>query len=163
MSRQAVYLHFGSRAGLLVALVRNMDEEAGIREKLVDSLRIEDPSESFTRFVGEWLRYAITIQPVASALFAARRGDAAAAEAWDDRAGDLRAGFRAATSRLGDAGLLRTGLSARSAAGIVWSFCSVPVVEQLTADLGWPEDRVVRETTRAALGAVITPGHEPGA
>lgn len=154
VSRQAVYLHFGSRAGLLVALVRHMDEEAGIRERLERALAAEDPIDAFRRFVREWLRFAIEIQPIASTLFAARKGDEAAAQAWEDRARDLRAGFLAVTSRLRDAGQLRDGLSANTAAGLAWAFCSVPVAEQLAVDLGWSTDRVIRETSEAALRAV---------
>lgn len=154
VSRQAVYLHFGSRAGLLVAVVRSMDEEAGIREKLEQALDLENPVEAFRQFVRQWLTFATEIQPIASSLFAARREDSAAADAWEDRARDLRAGFRAAVGRLDDEGRLREGLSATAAADLVWAFCSVPVVEQLVVDLGWSADRVGREMTEAALRAV---------
>jgi AcrR family transcriptional regulator len=33
VSRQAVYLHFTSRASLFVAVVRQMDEQAGIHDR----------------------------------------------------------------------------------------------------------------------------------
>ncbi|HNF84359.1 MAG TPA: helix-turn-helix domain-containing protein [Solirubrobacterales bacterium] len=154
VSRQAVYMHFGSRAGLLVALVRNMDEEAGIRQKLERALLREDPVEAFRQFVKGWLRYAAEIQPVASMLFAAREVDPAAAKAWEDRSRELRAGFRAATARLGKAGMLRDGLSATSAASLSWAICSVPVVEQLALDQEWSKDRVARQLTEAALSAI---------
>lgn len=154
VSRQAVYLHFGSRAGLLMAVVRSMDDDAEIREKLEETLEVEDPAKAFRQFVSQWLAFAIEIQPIASALFAARREDSAAADAWEDRARDLRAGFRAATKRLEDKGLLREGLSAPSAANLAWAFCSIAVVEQLVVDLEWSGDRVVRETTEAAWRAI---------
>lgn len=154
VSRQAVYLHFGSRAGLLVALVRSIDDEAGIRAKLEEALRTRDPLEAFRRFIREWLRFALEIQPIASTLFATRRRDEAAAEAWNDRASDLRAGFRSATSRLHEADHLREGLSANAAADLAWALCSMPVVEQLAIDLEWSNARVIRETTEATIRAV---------
>ena len=156
VSRQAVYLHFGSRSGLLVSLVRAMDDEAGIRNRLESALGEEDPIKAFRRFVREWLRFAIAIQPIASTLYAARMEDEAAEAAWEDRARDLRAGFRAAISRLGEAGYLRDGLSLPSAANLVWAFCSLPVVEQLLLDLEWSSDRIVREVPEAALEAVTS-------
>ncbi|MCB0952277.1 MAG: helix-turn-helix transcriptional regulator, partial [Microthrixaceae bacterium] len=36
VSRQALYLHFGDRAGLLVALVNHMDESLDLGESLVE-------------------------------------------------------------------------------------------------------------------------------
>lgn len=155
VSRQAVYLHFGSRAGMLVALVRDMDQEAGIEAKLDEALRLEDPLEAFRAFVRAWLRFALAIQPVATPLYAAKGTDPAAREAWEDRSRELRRGFHAAVVGLGEAGLLRPGLSAGSAASLAWALCSVPVVEQLTADLGWSPDRVVRETLNAVVGALV--------
>jgi len=157
VSRQAVYLHFGSRAGLLVALVRNMDEEAGIRESLEKALSAGEPLEAMRRFVTEWLRFAVEIQPIASTLFAARGTDEAAADAWEDRARELRAGFRSLANRLKKSGHLREGLSAETAADLIWALCSIPVVEQLTVDLAWSKSRIIRETTAATISAVTAP------
>lgn len=157
VSRQAVYLHFGSRAGLLTAVVRSMDEDAQIREKLERAIEVEDPVEAFRQFVRQWVRFAIEILPVASSLFAARREDPAAAEAWEDRSRDLRAGFRTLAGRIGDEGLLRDGLTTQTAANLTWAYCSIPVVEQLLVDLGWSADRVGREMTRAAWHAICGP------
>ncbi|GIH77085.1 TetR/AcrR family transcriptional regulator [Planobispora longispora] len=156
VSRQAVYLHFTSRASLFMALVRNMDEADGIRPRCERALAAPDPAEALRAFLLAWLRYADRIRPVASALLASRRDDLDTAAAWDDRMGELREGFLTATRRLGAAGLLRPGLDPETAADLAWAMTSVPVWEQLTVDRGMSardaEHRLTEAVTAALTG-----------
>lgn len=156
ISRQALYLHFGSRASLLVAVVRDMDEQDGIRARCEKALTGEEPVEAFRAFLRVWLRYAATIHPVASALLASRRDDPDAATAWNDRMGELHEGFLAAARRLGAAGRLRQGLAADVAADLAWAMTSVSVWEQLTADRGRSaadvEEHLIDAVTAALTG-----------
>lgn len=155
VSRQAVYLHFKSRAGLLLAVVRHMDERDGIRERCELALDHPDPVRALEEFVLAWLHYAATIHPVASALLASRHDDPDAMGAWNDRMDELRAGFRHATRRLAAAGRLRAGLDPAAAADLAWAMTSVPVWEQLTVDRGWAATEV-RRHLRDAVTAVLT-------
>jgi len=155
VSRQALYMHYSSRAGLLVALVRWMDEESGIVTQCAAALDDEDPLAALRRFLTLWLRYVATIQPVASALLAVRRGDSDASAAWEDRMAQLRAGHRRAARRLEEAGLLRDGLNATMAADLSWAMSSVPVWEQLAVDRRWSARRVERYLVDAIAAALI--------
>lgn len=157
VSRQAVYLHFGSRAGLLVAVVRMMDAEADIHARCRRALAADDPVEALRAFLRTWLRFATEIEPVASALLAARRDDPDAAAAWEDRMADLREGHEHAAARLAAAGRLRPGLSAGAAADLTWALTSVPVLAQLTADRGWAARRAHAELADSAVLAVVGP------
>lgn len=157
VSRQAVYLHFGSRAGLLVAVVRAMDAEADIQARCRRALAAGDPVEALRGFLRTWLRFASEIEPVASALLAARRDDPDAAAAWEDRMAELRAGHAHAAARLAAAGRLRPGLSAAAAADLTWALTSVPVLAQLTAERGWAPRRAHAELADGAVRAVTGP------
>jgi len=156
VSRQALYLHFSSRASLFVAVVRHMDERDGIRRRCERALGIQDPVAALERFVVTWLRYAAKIYPVASALLASRRDDPDAMAAWDDRMRELRAGFRHATNRLASAGRLRAGLDAEAAADLAWAMTSIPVWEQLTIDCAWPAAQVRQRLATAVIDAVTS-------
>jgi AcrR family transcriptional regulator len=156
VSRQAVYLHFHSRASLFVAVVRHMDEQDGIRRRCEDALGHDDPAAALEGFVREWLHYAEKIHVIASALLASRHDDPDALNAWNDRMGELRAGFRHATRRLADAGRLRAGLDPASAADLAWAMTSIPVWEQLTSDCGRAATEVRRHLIAAVTGAVIS-------
>jgi AcrR family transcriptional regulator len=155
VSRQAVYLHFPSRARLFLELVRQMDDEAQIRARLATALEADDPIEALREFLVTWLRFAATIQPVAAVLLAARTIDADAWAAWDDRMTELRGGHLKAARRLAGAGLLRGGLGPRSAADLTWALTSVQVWEQLRLDRAWAARRVERELVDAVVAAVV--------
>ncbi|WP_449061661.1 TetR/AcrR family transcriptional regulator [Planomonospora algeriensis] len=154
ISRQAVYLHFASRASLLVAVVRDMDERDGIRAHCEKALTAEEPVEAFRAFLRVWLRYAATIHPVASVLLASRRDDPDAAAAWNDRMDELHEGFLLAAHRLGTAGRLRPGLTPDVAADLAWAMASVPVWEQLTIDRGRSADEVEEHLVGAVIAAL---------
>ena len=157
VSRQAVYLHFSSRASLFVAVVRHMDDQEGIRHHCEQALGNDDPVAALEAFVIAWLRYAAKIHVVASALLASRRDDPDAMAAWNDRMGELRVGFRHATQRLATAGHLRPGLDPGTAADLAWAMTSIPVWEQLTIDCGRPAAEV-RQRLAAAVISAVTDG-----
>jgi AcrR family transcriptional regulator len=158
ISRQAVYLHFPSRAQLYLAVVHQIDEQAGIHEQLASALELEDPLEAFDAFLSVWLGFAATIHATASVLLAARDGDPDAWAAWEDRMRDLRGGVLRATRRLEAAGLLRVGLSASIAADLAWSLTNVPVWQHLALDCGWSQRSVERDLTAAVRAAITAPG-----
>jgi AcrR family transcriptional regulator len=56
-SRQALYRHFGSRAGLLTALLESIDETEGAHEAVADVLSASSGRESVERLVAWWSAY----------------------------------------------------------------------------------------------------------
>ena len=69
MSRQALYLLFGNRAGLLMALVDHLDATSGAPARFA-SLR-QQQTQDFEPYVRAWLGYLPVVLPVARALSAA--------------------------------------------------------------------------------------------
>jgi AcrR family transcriptional regulator len=162
ISRQAVYLHFSSRASLFLAVVRQMDEQEGIRRRCEQALGLDDPVEALETFVLAWLGYAAKIHPVATALLASRHDDADAMVAWNDRMGELRAGFRHAAQRLAAAGRLRPQLDPAAAGDLAWAMTSIPVWEQLAIDCGWAAEEA-RQRLAAAVTDAVTDGRRRSA
>src|SRR5689334_19178990 len=72
LTRQAVYVHFRSRGGLLVALVRRADDRADIHARFRRALEIADSRRRLDAFLRVWLDFVPTIHPVASSLMRAR-------------------------------------------------------------------------------------------
>jgi AcrR family transcriptional regulator len=156
VSRQLVYIHFGDRAGLLVAMARDHDEQSGFVER-VAATRELSPAEGLEALIREWFGYVPEILPVAAGLQAAAAAGDEAAVAWSDRMGDLREAFRIAMARLRRDGLLVRGWSVDAAADWVWMRSHLSGWQQLVGERGWAPKRYVDRTVRSILDELVVP------
>ncbi|MEM9188750.1 MAG: TetR/AcrR family transcriptional regulator [Myxococcota bacterium] len=154
VSRQAVYLHFETRAGLLLALVRWTDERERFFDRL-DPVRFpDDPRRTLEGYVRVWLDYLPTLHPVPGYLARAKH-DPAARAAWADRMVALEKVYAEPIGALHRAGELRRGLGPKRARGAVRAIASVHAWEHLAVDQGWPQKRCVDTLWRGAEAAIL--------
>jgi AcrR family transcriptional regulator len=154
ISRQAVYLHFPTRAELLIATTRHIDEVKEIDERLAKSRSASTGLERLEAFVEAWGNYIPEIYGVASALIAMQATDEEAGAAWSDRMGAVRHGCEAAVAALERDGRLTRSLSTSEATDLLWGQLSVENWEHLRHRCGWTQARyiiVLQQTLRAAL------------
>lgn len=150
ISRQALYLHFSTRAELLIATTRHVDRRNDVDALLAPSRAATTGRDRLALFIEAWGRYIPLIYGVGRALIAMRDSDEAAAAAWADRMGALREGCEAAIRALARDGALARGLSAHEATDLLWTMLSVENWEQLTRRCGWSEDAYVDRMKAAA-------------
>jgi AcrR family transcriptional regulator len=155
LTRQAIYVHFRSRGGLLVALVRRADDRADIHARFRDALRVDDPRHRLDAFLRVWLEFVPTIHPVASSLMRARADDPQAAAAWLDRMTALRRGFAILATSLRRDGALARPWTATRAADYLWAGSSVQTWELLAVDRGWGAARTATVLRRTLAAAVL--------
>lgn len=156
ISRQAVYLHFPSRAELLIATTRYIDEVNKVDERLAASRSSASGVKRLDAFIDAWGNYIPEIYGAARALIALQDGDEAARAAWDDRMQAVRHGCAAAVAALKSDGELASGLSEKEATDWLWSQLSVEQWEHLRQRCGWSQKRylsVMRQSARRALVA----------
>jgi AcrR family transcriptional regulator len=149
VSRQAAYLHFGSKAELLLALVAHVDEVEGLPHLLT---RVRDaPSgvDALKRFVELVAELTPRVYRVGIALAAAAESDSAARAAWTDRMDARRATCRAIAERLGAERSLGEALTVVDAADLLWALSAMRVFEDLVEVRGYgvPRYRAVLEHT----------------
>ncbi len=143
ISRQALYLHFSTRAELLIATTYYLDEVKGVEERLVPSRTAQSGIERLDAFIEAWGTYIPEIYGIAKALLAMRDTDEAAAEAWDERMQDMREGCEAAINALNRDKMLSPDHSPNQATDILWTMLSVRNWEQLTIECGWPQEKYI--------------------
>lgn len=155
MTRQSIYVHFKSRGGLLIALVRRADERADILRKFERALATPDPGARLKACLAVWFAFVPEIYPVARDLVRLRAGDTEAAAAWDDRMKDLRRVFRLLTRGLHDEGALAGYWTPARAADFLWAGSSVEAWGLLTAERGWSAasaaDAIIHTMERSLL------------
>ena len=144
ISRQAVYLHFASRAELLVAATRYLDEILDVDRRLAPSRAATSGVERLSLYIDCWGHYIPEIYGVAKALLLAQDTDEAAAAAWKDRMLAMRDGCRAAIDALHSDGTLASGWTPKIATDALWTMLLVPNWENLTVECGWSTQEYVR-------------------
>lgn len=143
ISRQAVYLHFDSRAELMVATARYGDEVRGLDERLSRYRAATGGVERLETYIEFWGNYIPEIYGIVRALLAARETDEAVAAAWDDRMGVVYEACRNIVDRLHGDGMLATGWSLEEAADLLWTMLSIRNWESLTLECGWSTGQYV--------------------
>lgn len=156
-SRQAVYRHFGSRAGLLTALLADIDEREGARRQVERVLAAPSGPACVERLVAWWTTYVPRFAGTARGVLAAKHADDDLRVAWDDRMRALHDVCGAVVERCRADGTLASGLGPSAAADALWALLSVPLWIQLRDDAGWSAERYREHVTAFALARLIAP------
>jgi len=155
ISRQALYLHFPTRAELLVAATRHIDSVKNVDARLAASRAATSGRERLVAFIRAWGGYIPEIYGMSVALRAMRASDAEAAAAWDDRMQAVRHGCAAAVKALAADKTLRPDLDEEVATDLLWTLLSVENWEQLVRDCGWSQSDYETQIERLAETALL--------
>jgi len=150
LSRQAVYLHFGTRAELLIAATYYLDELNGVEKRLVASRTARTGDQRLEAFIETWGNYIPEMYGVGKALLVMRDTDQAAAQAWDKRMQDVREGCEAAIDALHRDKMLSSDYTPTQATDILWTILSIRNWEQLTIECGWRQEAYIKHLNTMA-------------
>lgn len=160
VSRQTVYVQFGTRAGLLVQMVRERDAVNPRRRRVAEAIALADPVEALvalTRVLSGWWR---EIHPIAQALYAAALTDEAARAAWQDRMAHLDAFAEQIVRRLAEAGVLARGWDPSLASDWLAAQLNPLGWVLLVEDSGWSQT-VYEERMATIVRAVLVDPDAP--
>ena len=140
VSRQSIYLHFGSRSALFVAVVDHIDAELGLPSMLAEIEAAPTPREALARSLRVTARYATGIQAAAMALSRVRDLDPDADAAYETRMERRRTALRSILAELAKTGELRKQWSPTQAADALWSIGTPETYDALVVRRGWSVD-----------------------
>jgi AcrR family transcriptional regulator len=158
VSRQAVYLHFKSRAELLVATTHHVDVVCNVDERIERWEAAATGIERLNAWIEMWGGYIPEIYGVGKALLAVRETDDDAAAAWEERMTAVRAKCEATVDHLQSDGVLATRWRRDQAVDLLWSLLSVRTWEHLTQDCGWSTAQYVESMKELLRGALVDQG-----
>lgn len=162
VSRQSVYLHFGSRAGLLVAMVRHRDAVSRYVERLEEELSGSPPGAVLEVWIRRWNDYLPEILPVAEVLALGAIADPDAREAWRDRMEHHLAGLHILFRLLARRRLLARGWTPEEAADFFWSLVHLDTYRHLVGERGWDPGAYTERLTEAARRIFLVRPREGG-
>lgn len=140
VSRQAVYLHFGSRSGLLIGMVEHMDSRGELPPLLDRVFDAPTAVEALDAAAALHAEYHPMIHQVAQVFLMGRYNDEALRAAWDERMESRRNLYHTVVERLQEEGLLASEWDVDSATDFLWALTSWQLWEQLVIDRGWSKD-----------------------
>lgn len=158
VSRQAVYLHFGDRSGLLIALVEHMDENLDLGESLAAVLAAPDGGSLLEAAMQLNTTFWAQVQPVAQVLEAGQHQDEDLGQAWRDRMRFRHATFRSMIEAIAAKGELDENWSVDDAAATLFAVAHFDTWRELVVELGWSDDRYVDSMTRLLRRALLASG-----
>ena len=157
VSRQAVYLHFGDRTGLLVALVQHMDETLALADSLAHLFQAETGADVIARTMALHGRFSVSIDPVASILEAAQYEDEALGAAWRDRMRFRHQVHRKIVQRIAELGELAQECPPEAAADLLYALTLPGPWRELTRELGWEQSQYVNAMSWLLGKALLAP------
>jgi AcrR family transcriptional regulator len=156
VSRQAVYLHFGNRANLLLAAVRYRDSTSPT-ETIRRAAEEDAVPGALANFVRCWFEHIPRIQPVAHLLSAASQTDPEAKLAWEDRMTLLRRHCLTLAKRLAKGGLLKPEWTAKQAADWIWHRTHLDGWRHLVGERGWTAAQYGRRVIESLQRDLVKP------
>jgi AcrR family transcriptional regulator len=141
VTRRALYLHFASRAELLLALHAHVDEALDLESSLQPVREAPDAVARLEAFAAHLARFHPKIRIIDLALLRAKDTDPAVAELVAHGLDVWLAGCRQLTQGLADEGRLAPPWTPDTAAELLWTFMFPETLERLTVTRGWPPER----------------------
>jgi AcrR family transcriptional regulator len=155
VSRQAVYLHFGDRSGLLVALVDFIDVSLGAVQLRAHIHGGANGVESLQRWIETMSWYTVKIDRVTQVLESSQYQDEALAAAWRDRMGRRQMHIHSIVERIAAEGQLADGWSVNAAVDLIYVITMPGAWRELTRELGWTTEQYAQHLTRLVQAALL--------
>jgi AcrR family transcriptional regulator len=156
ISRQALYLHFKTRAELLIATTRYVEEVHNVDDRLRASRTARTGLERLDAYIESWGEFLPHINGLAKALIAMSQTDEAAAAAWGDRMQAMREGCAAAVQALKRDKQLSRQYKVEEATDILWTLMSFQNWVQFTQQCGWTEEAYGKRLKQIARSILVT-------
>jgi AcrR family transcriptional regulator len=155
VSRQAVYLHFGDRSGLLVALVDFIDVSLGAVQLRAHIHGGATGVESLQRWIETMSWYTAKIDRVTQVLESSQYQDEALAAAWRNRMGRRQQHIRSIVERIAAESQLAKGWSVNAAVDLIYVITMPGAWRELTRELGWTAEQYSQHLTRLIQAALL--------
>lgn len=154
-SRQAVYLHFPTRAELLIAVTYRLDEIYDAAGRLVKPTNAETGVRRLEAYIEAWFGYLPLIYGVVKAIMDMEDHDEAAKEAFDLRMQHIRKACETTILALQNDRQLPSHFTVETATDVLWTMLSIPVWEQYRFKCGWTAEECISRTKIAAKAVLV--------
>jgi AcrR family transcriptional regulator len=158
---QTIYDQFGSKGGLLIAVVNDLQRSAGLFEAFGSVFAAPHGEEAMRRMIAVTVGFWARVWPYLEFLLRTRRIDPVVGAEMDFLDRLRHAHFWAIVRRLDDEGRIRAGRSADWAADQAFALTTPTVYEEIGPLRGGSVDAAIETATVAVLAVILEPGTAP--
>ncbi len=162
VTRKTVYLHFGSRSGLIAELFAYVAAAEGLEGSVAPVWNAPDGATALNEWARHLARYHPRLLAVARALEEVWRSDPDAAEHHRRVLAAKHGNCRRLAQRLADEGVLAPGWTVESAADMLNALATTDLIEALVVDHGWSQLALGDGLARLFCSAFLAAGGHPG-
>ena len=161
VSAETIYKGFGSKTALVAAvaraLIRGDADATPLRERpVIAQIRAEpDPRAQLQRYARLLAEVQPRVAPLVAVIREAARSDVALEETLRELEADRLEGMTEFASQLAKAHALRAGVTARTAADVLWTFNSPEIYELLVVRRRWSLARYEKWTADQLAAALL--------
>jgi AcrR family transcriptional regulator len=154
---QTIYDQFGSKGGLLVAVVNDVQRSSGLFESLGTVFRSPDGEEAMRRMIAATMSLWSDAWPYLEFMIRARRTDPVVSTEMDFVDRLRHAHYWCIARRIEEEGRIRDGRGAEWAADLAFALTIPTVFEELAVRRSMPSARVIEAIEVAILGSILEP------
>ena len=161
VSVQTLYTHFGSKRGLLLAVIDTLQRDVGLYADFETVWSSPDGETALRRMLASTFRLWHKAWPLVSFTERVRRTDEEIRRYLLEVDGYRRSDLVWITERLLEERRLRAGLDGRTAAELAFGLSIPSVYEELVVLQGWSLQRATQAVERAAVAGIVDPATTP--
>jgi AcrR family transcriptional regulator len=161
VSVQTLYSHFGSKRGLLLAVIDSVQQDAGLYADFELVWSSPDGETALRRMLEATIRIWDGAWAIVEFAERARRVDPEIQGHLREVDGYRRSNLVSIAERLAVEGRLRARRDVATAADLAFALSLPAVYEELAVVRGWPLDRAVSAVTESVVTALVDPATVP--
>jgi AcrR family transcriptional regulator len=158
---QTIYDQFGSKGGLLIAVIGDVQDSFGLFKSFGRVFQSPDGEEAMRRMIASTVSFWAQAWPHLEFLLRARPVDPVVTREMEFIDRLRHAHYWAIAKRIDDEGRVRGRRSADWAADQAFALTIPSVYEELAVRRSWTTSEVTEAVTAAVLGVLIEPGTQP--
>lgn len=154
VSRQTVYVQFGTKKGVLQALAEHIEVESYGRDMVEGAQDSSNPGATIRNGIEDQLAFFAANADLLRTFKAQAAHDPDFRDVWEERRRERLGALRMMLEKLEVEGRLQAGWSIDDASDWLWSITNFERYDELVVERGWPVERLV-ERLREAVDTVI--------
>jgi AcrR family transcriptional regulator len=156
VSRQTIYVQFGSKRGVLQALAEHIERESYGRDMVEGARHTHDPANTIRNGVADQMAFFVANADLLRTFQAQAANDPDFRAVWQDRRRERLSAIRILMESVAQEGRLRPGWTIDEACDWLWSLTNFERYDEMVVERGWPVERLVQRLREAVEQVIVT-------